>query len=91
MVVGIGVALAVFAWPEEEEEGDRGEVADCDISWGGSLGGGVQCLDDVDREGPHSCWRIILLLIGSQLASQPKVDFPHAVVAGLLDPTDAKF
>ena len=63
MVVGIGVALAVFAWPEEEEEGDRGEVADCDISWGGSLGGGVQCLDDVDREGPQSCWRRILFLI----------------------------
>ena len=29
---GVGTALAAFDWTEEEEEGDSGEVADCDFS-----------------------------------------------------------
>ena len=29
---GVGTALAVFAWPEEKEEGDSGEIADGNIS-----------------------------------------------------------
>ena len=37
---GVSTALAVFSWTEEEEEGDTGEVSDCDISLGGSLSGG---------------------------------------------------
>ena len=91
MVGSIGSALAVFAWLEEEEEGDPGEFADCDISWGGSLGGGVQGLDNVDGEGPHSCWRRILLLIGRQLESELKVNFPHVVVAGVVGPHGCKY
>ena len=43
MVGNIGSALAVFAWLEEEEEGDPGEFADCNIYWGGYFG--------------NSCWK----------------------------------
>ena len=90
MLGGVGTALVVFAWPEEEEEGDPSEVADCDISWGGYLGCGVQGLDDSDMEGPHYCWRRIFLMIGRQLASQIKVELPHAVVAGIIGPHGCK-
>ena len=86
MVGGIGSALAAFAWAEEEEEGDPGEVTDCDISWGGYLGSDVQYLNDVDGEGPHYCWGITPLLIGRQLASQTKFESPHGVVAGVVGP-----
>ena len=48
MVGGIYASLAVFSGPEEEEEGNLGEVADGDVSWGGSLGGGIQGLDNVN-------------------------------------------
>ena len=50
----VGTTLAVFAWPEEEAEGHPGDISDCDISCGSSLGGGVQGLDNANREGPHS-------------------------------------
>ena len=49
-----------------------------------SLGGGVQGLYNVDMEGLHSCWGVILLLIRRQMASQPKVDLPHAVLSGVV-------
>ena len=88
----VGTAFAVFAWTEEEkEEGDSGEIADGGVSWGGSLGGGVQGLDNVDREGPYFCWRKILLLIGQQLASQPKVELPHVAVSGVVGPHTCKY
>ena len=83
---GVGTALAVSVWLEEEEEGDPSEVADCNISLVGSLGSSVQGLVDDDREGPHSCWRRILLLIGYQMTSKPKFEFPHAVVAWVVGP-----
>ena len=54
------------------------------------MGGGVQGLDGSDREGPHSCLRIILLLIGRQLVSQSKVELPHEVVAGVVGPHGCK-
>ena len=57
VVGGISAAFAVLAGPEEEEEGNLGEVADGNVYLGSSLDGGVQGLDDVNREGPHSCWR----------------------------------
>ena len=47
----VGTALVVFAWTEEEEEGEPGEIYDRDVSCGGYLGGGVQCLYNADREG----------------------------------------
>ena len=80
MLGGVGTDLAVFAWPEEEEEGDPGEIAEGDISWCGSLDGSVQGLYTADREGLHSCWGRILLLVGRQLASQAKFELPHSVV-----------
>ena len=61
---GVGTDFAVFAWPEEVKYGDPGDIADGDVYFGGSLGGGVQGLDNADTEGPHSCWRKILLLLG---------------------------
>ena len=85
---GVGTALAVFAWQEKEEEGDPGDIADGGISCSGSLGGGVQGLDNSDREELHSCWRIILLLIVRQLASQPKFELSHAVVSGVFGPRE---
>ena len=48
-------------------------------------------MDNSDREGPHYCWRIILLLIGLQLASQPKVKLPHVVVACVVVPHICKY
>ena len=48
-------------------------------------------MDDSDREGLQSCRRIILLLIGCQLASQPKVELPHAFVAGVVSPHGCKY
>ena len=83
---GVNDAYAVFAWADEEEKGDPGEIADGDVSCGGSLCGSVQGLDNADRERPHSCWRIILRLIGRQLASQEKVELPHLVVSGFVGP-----
>ena len=69
-VVGsISAAFAVLSGPEEEEEGDPGEVADGNVSWDGSLDRGVQGLDHINREGPHSCWRRIFLLIRLQLVN----------------------
>ena len=85
-MVGASTALAVFSWSEEEEEVNLVEVSDCNISWGAYLGGGVQGLDDTDREVPHYCWRRTLLLIGLKLASHPKVEFPDTVVAGVVGP-----
>ena len=81
MLGGVGTASAVFAWAEEEEEGNPGEIDDGNISWCGSLGGGVQGLDNTDREGPHSCCRIILFLVGRQLASKAKIELSHPVVS----------
>ena len=45
---------------------------------------------DSEREGPHSCLRIILLLIGRQLVSQSKVGLPHEVVVGVVGPHRCK-
>ena len=81
---GVDTALAVFAFPEEEEEGGPVEISDGDVFCVDYLGGGVQGLYKVDREGLHSCWGVILLLIRRQMASQPKVDLPHAVLSGVL-------
>ena len=83
---GVGTALAVFAWPKEEESGNPGKVTDSDVSCGGYLGGGVQGLDNSDKESPHSCCRRILFLIGRQLASQTKVEFPHAIMTVVVGP-----
>ena len=41
-------------------------------------------MDEFDREGPHSCWSRILLLIGRQLASQPKFKLTNVVVLGVV-------
>ena len=60
MLGGVGTALAVLSWTEEEEEDNPSEIADGDIFCNGSLGGGVQGLDNAEREGPHSCWRMVL-------------------------------
>ena len=87
---GVVTALAVFAWAETKEEGDPGEIADGDISWCGYLGDGVQGLDNSDREGPCSCWRRILFLVGRQLESQAKIKLSHSVVSGVVASTDAK-
>ena len=46
---GVGTALVVFDLTEEEEEGGPGDIADGDIYWCGSLGGGVQGLYNADR------------------------------------------
>ena len=50
------------------------------------MGDGVQGLDDSEKEGPHSSWRRIILLVGLQLASHLKFELPHAVVTGVLGP-----
>ena len=42
-------------------------------------------------EGPHSCWRRILLLIGHHLASQAKVELPHSVVVGVVGPHGCEY
>ena len=86
MLGGVGTTLAVSTWPEEKGEGDPGEIADGGVSCFGSLCGGFQGLGNADREGPHSCWRRILLLVGRQLASQPKVKLSHVVVSGVVGP-----
>ena len=41
---------------------------------------------NTDREGPHSCWRGILLLVGRQLASQAKIELSQSVVSGVVGP-----
>ena len=69
-----------------KEEGDTGEIADGNVSWCGSLGGGFQGLYNADREGPHSYWSRILFLVEFQLASQAKVNLPHSVVSGGCQP-----
>ena len=51
MMGSVSTALEVYAWSEEEEEGDSGEIADGNVSSVGSLGGDVQGLDNHDREG----------------------------------------
>ena len=84
MLGAVGTPIAVFACPDEKEEGNPGDIADGDNSSGGSLGGSVQDLDNADREGPHSCWSRIILLIGRHLASQPNVELPHAVLSGVV-------
>ena len=91
MMGSVSTALEVYAWSEEEEEGDSGEIADGNVSCGGLLGGGVQGLYNADREGPHSCWRRILLLMARQLASHPRVNLPHAVVSGVVGPHGCKY
>ena len=55
------------------------------------MGGGVQVLDNVNREGSHSCWGITLFLIVYQLVSQTKVDFSHAVIAGGVGPHGCEY
>ena len=88
---GVGTALAVFSWAEEKEEGDPGEIADGNIYWCGSLVGGAQGLDNADREGPHYCWRGILFLVGSQLASQAKIELSHSIVYGVVAPHGCEY
>ena len=41
--------------------------------------------------GPTEEAVLILLLIGRQLASQPKVELPHAVVVGVVGPHGRKY
>ena len=41
--------------------------------------------------GAHSCWRRIFLPIGCELASQTKVELPHAVVAGVVGPHGCEY
>ena len=48
-------------------------------------------MDEYDREGPQSCWRKIILLIGRQLASQPKVELTNAVVLGVVGTHKCKY
>ena len=48
-------------------------------------------MDNTDREGTHSCWRIILLLVGLHLASQAKVKLPHSVVSGVIVPHGCEY
>ena len=83
---GVGTALAVFAWAEEEEEVNLGEISDGDNSCCCSLSGGVQGLDKSYREGMHSYWRKILFLVGCQILSQAKIDISHLVVLWVVGP-----
>ena len=78
------VSVPPLHGPEEEEEGNPGEVTDGNFSWGGSLDGGIQGLDGVNREWPHSYWGRIFFLIVHHLASQPKVKFSHAFMEGVV-------
>ena len=91
MVGGICATLAVLSGPEEEEEGDPGEVNASDFTWGGYLGGGVQGLDNINWEGKHSCWRRIFFLIGRQLVYHTRVEFLHAVVVGVVGPHGCEY
>ena len=86
MLSSVGTALSVFECLEEAEKDNPGEIYDSNNYCGGSLGGCVQGLDNADKEGLHSCWRIMLFLVGRQLVSHPKVDLPHAVVLGVVVP-----
>ena len=88
---GVGTILAVFTSAKGGEEGDQCEITDGDISCGSSLGGGVQGLDSAGREGPNSCWRRILFLVGRQMASQPKFKLPHAVVLRVVGPYGCEY
>ena len=88
---GVGTSSTVFTWAEEKEKGDPGEIADGNISLYGSLGGGVQGLDNADRERPHYCWRRILFLIEHQLASQAQIELSHSVVLGVIGPHGCKY
>ena len=45
----VGTPIAVFACPDEKEEGNPGDITDGNISSGGSLGGSVHGLDNTDR------------------------------------------
>ena len=63
VLFSICAALEVFPGTEEEEESDPGEVTDGDVPWGDAWGGGVQGLDYIDWERPHSGWRGVFLLI----------------------------
>ena len=83
-VVGsVYASLEVFTGPDEEEESNSGEFTDGSFPWGDALGGGVQGLYAIDWERMYSCWSRIFLLIGLQLASQTKVEFPMQLWWGL--------
>ena len=87
---GISAALVVFSGTKEEEEVNLGEVSDGNFLWGGSLGVGVQGLYNANREGRHSRWRIIFLLIGQHLEPEMKTKSSHAVMAGVVSPHRCK-
>ena len=53
-MISVFATLEVLFRPEEEKEGNPVEVTDGDVSWGGALVGGIEGLDDVDWERPHS-------------------------------------
>ena len=88
---GISATLSELVGTEGEEESDPGEVADGNVSWGGSLRDSVQGLDEVNREGTHSCWRIIFFMTEHQLLYHTKVEFSHGDVVRAISPHGCKY
>ena len=89
MVVGVGASPAVFSHPEEEEESNPGQVADCLLAVGADLVGGVQGLEDGD--GTDLRWWVILFGVCGELPSQPKVELAQLVVPGVVGTHGCKY
>ena len=82
---------SVFSWPEEEEERNPVQVADCLLAVGAALVGGIQGLEDGDGDGADSCWWGILFEVSGELPAQPKVKLDQLVVPGVFGPHRYKY
>ena len=86
MAGGVGSDPAVFSWPEEEEERNPVQVADCLLAVGAALVGGIQGLEDGDGDGADSCWWGILFEVSGEFPAQPKVKLDQLGVPGDFGP-----
>ena len=48
--------------------------------------GGLQSVDDMNREEADPGWRRVLLLVGSNLSAQTKFDLSHPVMTWVVGP-----
>jgi hypothetical protein len=89
MGLGVGAALAVLPGAEKEEESHDGQIGGGELALGGGWEAGDGVLDvdeESERDGSHSGWRGVLLVVGAELTGQPEVGVAEVVVSGVFGP-----
>ena len=75
--------MEVLTWPQKEEAYDQGKVGDDLLVICASLCGGVQGVENGDRQWEDSYGRMIFSIVGHKLSAHTEVDGYHYIESGV--------